>query len=315
MMIDNFGRKIEYLRLSVTDLCNLRCIYCMDENGVYKKNHFDILSIEEMTDIIKCSYELGIKKVRLTGGEPLLRRGIFALCENIKNIDENIELTVTTNGTMLEKFAKPLKDSGVDRLNISLDTLDKEKYKQITRIGNIDDVINGIKKASEVGFKNTKINTVLLGNINTNEIKALAELTKTQDICVRFIELMPMNICKDWNKERFVSASIVTDVIKNLVYIGNIGVSKLYKIEGYKGSIGLISPMSHAFCDKCNKIRVTADGKLKTCLHSAEEVTLKGLPHNELKQAIKTAILDKPMKHNLYLFKSETNRNMNEIGG
>lgn len=315
MMIDSFGRKIEYLRLSVTDLCNLRCIYCMDENGVYKKNHSDMLSLEEMTDIVKCAYELGIKKVRLTGGEPLLKRGIVSLCKNIKNIDKNIELSITTNATMLESLAKPLKDSGVDRLNISLDTLDKDKYKKITRIGNFDDVIKGIKKSNEVGFKNTKINTVLLGNINTDEINKLAELTKNQDICVRFIELMPMNICKNWSRERFVSTSIVTDVIKNLIYIGNSGVSKLYKIEGYKGTIGLISPMSHAFCDSCNKIRVTADGKLKPCLHSANEITLKGLEYSDLKEAMKTAILNKPMKHNLHLFKSETKRNMNEIGG
>ena len=170
-MVDRFLRKIEYLRLSVTDLCNYRCIYCMDEKGVNKKSHSDILSIEELTEIVEAAYTLGIRKVRLTGGEPLIRRGILTLCENIKAIDPHIELSLTTNGSYLYELAKPLKDAGVDRINLSLDTLDPVKFKQITRTGEICDVMNGLKAATLAGFEQIKINVVLMGGINTDEIE------------------------------------------------------------------------------------------------------------------------------------------------
>ena len=314
-MEDRFLRKIEYLRLSVTDRCNYRCIYCMDEEGIPKKSHSDILSIEELTDIVRAAHSLGIKKVRLTGGEPLLRRGILTLCENIKAIDPCIELSLTTNGSLLYDLAKPLKDAGVDRINLSLDTLDPVKFRQITRVGEIYEVMNGLKAAQLAGFEQIKINVVLMGGINTDEIKDFAELTRYSNYSVRFIELMPMNVCKDWDKERFVSNEIVLTTLNNLQKISDDGVSRLYRINGYKGTIGLISPISQLFCYQCNRIRVTADGFLKPCLHSKDEYPLRGLTGNDLVEAIRNGILQKPLKHHLDCFSTQTRRDMNQIGG
>lgn len=314
-MEDNYSRKIEYLRLSITDLCNYRCIYCMGKDGVKKKSHDDILSIEELTEIVRASYTLGIRKVRLTGGEPLLRRGVLTLCENIKKIDRDIELCVTTNGSLLYEMAKPLKEAGVDRINLSLDTLVPEKFAQITRTGKITDVINGLKAATLAGFQDTKINVVLIGGLNTDEITDFLELTKYNDYSVRFIELMPMNVCKSWDKSRFVSNDIVLSALPDMIKLSDDGVSKLYRKEGYKGTIGLISPMSHLFCYQCNRIRVTCDGFLKPCLHSKEEYPLRGLGEDALVDAIRQGILSKPLRHNLDEFSTQTPRDMNRIGG
>lgn len=314
-MEDNYSRKIEYLRLSITDLCNYRCIYCMGKDGVKKKSHDDILSIEELTEIVRASYTLGIRKVRLTGGEPLLRRGVLTLCENIKKIDSDIELCVTTNGSLLYEMAKPLKEAGVDRINLSLDTLVPEKFAQITRTGKITDVINGLKAATLAGFQDTKINVVLIGGLNTDEITDFLELTKYNDYSVRFIELMPMNVCKSWDKSCFVSNDIVLSALPDMIKLSDDGVSKLYRKEGYKGTIGLISPMSHLFCYQCNRIRVTCDGFLKPCLHSKEEYPLRGLGEDALVDAIRQGILSKPLRHNLDEFSTQTPRDMNRIGG
>lgn len=314
-MEDRFLRKIEYLRLSVTDLCNYRCIYCMDENGVIKKSHCDILSIEELTEIVRAARILGIRKIRLTGGEPLLRRGILTLCENIKAIDNDIDLSLTTNGSLLYDMAKPLKDAGVDRINLSLDTLDPERFRQITRKGEIFDVMNGLKAAQLAGFEQIKINVVLMGGINTDEIEDFAELTRYNDYSVRFIELMPMSVCKSWDKSRFVSNEIVLSTLKNMQKINDDGVSRLYRIDGYKGSIGLISPISQLFCYQCNRIRITSDGFLKPCLHSKDEYPLRGLRGEALVSAIRNGILQKPLKHNLDCFSTATLRDMNQIGG
>lgn len=314
-MKDRYSRKIEYLRLSVTDLCNYRCIYCMDENGVTKKSHSDILSIEELTEIVKAAHSLGINKVRLTGGEPLLRRGIVTLCENIKAIDSKIELSLTTNGSLLYEFAQPLKSAGVDRINLSLDTLDPNKFKTITRTGEICDVMNGLKAAQLAGFAHIKINVVLIGGVNTDEIGDFAELTRYSDYSVRFIELMPMNVCKDWDRSCFVSNEIVLSALKDLQKVSDDGVSRLYRLEGYKGTIGLISPVSQMFCYECNRIRVTADGFLKPCLHSKDEYPLRGLNGDKLTDALKNGIMQKPLRHNLDCFSTRTPRDMNQIGG
>ena len=314
-MNDRYNRQIEYLRLSVTDRCNLRCRYCMGEEGIIKKTHADILSIEEMTDIVRAAHTLGVRKIRLTGGEPLCRRGILTLCENIKRIEPAIELCVTTNGTLLHKFAKPLKDAGVDRLNISLDTLVPEKYREITRGGEICDVMNGLKAAVEAGFEHIKINVVLIGGFNTDEIKDFAELTRYNDYSVRFIELMPMKVCKGWNKSCFVSDELVKSTLSDLEKLSDDGVSQLYRVKGYRGTIGLISPMTDLFCDRCNRIRVTADGFLKPCLHSKEEYPLRGLMGDELIDAMREGILSKPLRHQLESFSTQTDRDMHQIGG
>lgn len=314
-MNDSYGRKIQYLRLSVTDLCNYRCIYCMPETGVHKKDHSEILSIEEMTEIVRAAYALDIRKVRLTGGEPLVRKGILTLCRNIKEIDNAIELGITTNGSLLPAMTKDLKAAGVDRLNISLDSLNPETFSKITRGGNVQNVLNGIKSAQDAGFENIKINTVLMNEINDKDIFDLIRLTRDNQIHVRFIELMPLGVAKYWNSNRFMTAKAVEGYLHNAELLRIDGVARVYRIAGYKGTIGLICPMSDSFCPSCNKIRVTADGKLKPCLHSQQEIELKGLHGKELEKAITDGILQKPQSHRFGTVGSATGRFMNEIGG
>ena len=314
-MTDRYGRTIKYLRLSVTDRCNLRCIYCMKEDGVCKRDHSDILSIEELTEIAQAAYRLGIRKIRLTGGEPLVRKGILTLCENIKAIDPAIELDMTTNGSLLKDFAAPLRKAGVDRLNISIDTLDPETYRSITRRGDIRDVLEGISAATDAGFSQIKINAVLIGGINDNEILDLMELARDSALNVRFIELMPMDIMRGWDQSRFLSAEIVEQHLNPNCFIGYDGVARIYRPNGYTGTVGIISPLSHSFCDRCNKIRVTSDGKLKPCLHSGEEIDLRGLHGDDLLGAMQSGVNSKPQCHRLGEFHSESARDMNQIGG
>ncbi|MDR3278769.1 MAG: radical SAM protein, partial [Oscillospiraceae bacterium] len=196
-MKDAFGREISYLRLSVTDLCNLRCVYCMPAEGVKKLRHGDVLSIEELAEIVAAAARCGITKVRVTGGEPLVRRGILELCRKISVTPGISELCLTTNGALLTQFAKPLRGAGVARLNISLDTLDPEKYREITRGGELSDALRGIEAARDAGFDNIKINAVLIGGVNGGGARELIELTRG-GVCVRFIELMPIGECAAW---------------------------------------------------------------------------------------------------------------------
>ena len=314
-MIDQYNRSITYLRISVTDLCNYRCIYCMGSDGVRKKSHADILSIEDMTEIAKTAYELGVRKIRLTGGEPLIRKGIVSLCENIRAISDDIELCLTTNGSLLPHYAPLFKKAGVDRLNISLDTLDPARFREITRIGDLNDVLRGIDAALSAGFEPIKINTVLMGGINDGDIPALVGLCKDRPLFLRFIELMPLGVCADWDKRRFISADCVSEQFEGVKEIMSDGVSRVYRIDGYMGSIGVITPMSDRFCHVCNRIRVTADGMLKPCLHSDDEISLSGLHGDALKAAMIEGVNRKPECHHLIDSGAETARNMNEIGG
>ena len=315
-MEDRIGRKIEYLRLSVTDLCNYRCVYCMGEEGVCKKAHSEILSLEEFAEIAEAAVRCGVKKIRLTGGEPLLRPGIVTLCRMLRGIEGLEELTLTTNGSFLPAMARELKDAGVDRLNVSVDTLRPERFAAITRRGQLADVQRGLDAAREAGFTRTKLNVVLLGGVNDDEICDFVTLTKKEDYCVRFIELMPMGVCAQWPQERFLPAQAVLTAVPELEMIGGDGVAELYRVPGYSGTVGLIRAMSGCFCDRCNRIRVTADGKLKPCLHSAAEFPLRGLHGAALEQAIRAAAEAKPAGHHLTrTHRSETARTMNEIGG
>lgn len=312
---DSYGRKIEYLRLSVTDLCNYRCIYCMPGNGVCKKTHDEVLSIEELTAIAAAAHTLGVNKIRLTGGEPLVRKGIVALCRNIKAIDSRIELGITTNGSLLAPMAKELKAAGVDRLNISLDSLNPDVFRTITRGGDPQDVLDGVRAAQEAGFENIKINTVLLKGINENDIMDIMRLTRDNAIHTRFIELMPLGVAKGWSRDRFMTTAQIERHLPAEALMTINGVARVYRLPGHKGTIGLICPMSHSFCDMCNKIRVTADGKLKPCLHSEQEIDLRGLQGAELAQAMQKGILQKPQSHRFGEAVSATERFMNEIGG
>jgi len=319
-MKDRFGRNIEYLRVSVTDRCNLRCMYCMPEEGIKnKKKHSEIMTLEELYEVIEVFAQLGVRKIRITGGEPLVRYGITSLIEKIARLEQINEITMTTNGLELKKYAKELKKAGLIRVNISLDTLKADKYKEITRFGSIHDVLEGIKEAKEVGLLPIKINTVLIGGFNDDEIEDFVELTREEDIQVRFIELMPIGQVAGWAREKFVSNDIVLERIPELIPVGvedKSSPAKYYKLPDGKGKVGLINPISHNFCSNCNRIRLTADGKLKPCLHSNKEVDiLQSMRKGEnIKELIQNTILEKPSSHNLDKGDS-IERNMVQIGG
>ena len=313
-MKDRFGRNITYLRISVTDLCNLRCKYCMSESGVESLCHSDILSIEEIVEIVKVASKNGIKKIRLTGGEPLVHRGFINLCKQISEINEIEDIAITTNGVYLKEMADELFENKVRRINFSLDTLIKEKYNDITRRNDFDKTMESLFYAIKKGFK-VKINVVLIGGFNDDEIEDFVNLANKYDLEVRFIELMQIGETANWSKDKFVSNKIVLEKVPKLEFDGVSGVAKIYKIKGQKGRIGLISPISCSFCEDCNRIRLTSDGKLKPCLHSKDEINLKGLSGEELEEVFKRGIYEKPEKHHLEDGKSESARDMNKIGG
>lgn len=314
-MRDGCGRTIDYLRLSVTDLCNYRCRYCMPAEGVCKRSHRETLSVEECAEIAEAAVRLGVKKIRLTGGEPLVRRGIVEICRQLRAIPGLEELCLTTNGSLLPEMAAPLREAGVDRLNISLDTLRPDRFQDITRLGSLADVRTGIRAAEAVGFRHLKLDTVLIGGFNDDEIGDFLNLTVDHPWEVRFIELMPMGPCASWDKSCFLPG---TEVLKRYPALREIepnGVARRYQLPGAKGTVGLISPLSHEFCGECRRIRVTADGKLKGCLHSREEILLRGLHGEALEEAIRRGILQKPQRHHLAERPSDTPRTMNQIGG
>ena len=315
-MKDACGREIDYLRISLTDLCNLRCIYCMPPEGVTKLCHSGVLSLEETAEIAAAAVALGIKKIRLTGGEPLVKRGIIGLCEKLSALPGLEELTMTTNGTLLPAFARELKAAGVSRVNISLDSLDPEKYRRITRGGELSDALAGIRAAEEAGLTPIKLNTVLMGGINDDEIAALTELTRTKPYELRFIELMPMT--EGFPPSAFLGAQTVPQAVPELVPLGKKrGVAELWQLPGGAGTVGLIRPISHAFCAECDRIRLTSDGKLKTCLHTDSELSLRGLHGEALTEALRSAILSKPPRRGELSADrtSGAGRTMNQIGG
>ena len=319
-MEDNYGRKITYMRISVTDKCNLRCRYCMPLNGNCKKEHDEMMTEEELINLVEASTKLGIKKIRLTGGEPLVKKNIVSIVKNIKMIDGIEEVCITTNGVKLNELSENLKLAGLDRINISIDSLIEDKYKYITGGGNLQDALNGLNKALDTGFKKIKINTVLIGGFNDDEVFDFIKLTIDKPIDCRFIELMPMYDSGDFKEDAFISYKTVLEKVKKYELIeinSDNGVAKLYKLKNAKGNIGFISPVSNHFCNECNRIRVTADGKIKPCLHSNQEISIKGLSKNEMFEKLKMAILSKPEKHDELSFKerSKANRNMNQIGG
>lgn len=317
-MIDNYNRKINYLRVSVTDLCNLRCRYCMPEEGVLHRDHSEMMTAEETLMAIQSAVDLGITKIRITGGEPLVKRGIVKLCREVAGMPGVEEVCITTNGVLLPQLAEGLKEAGVDRLNISLDTLDPDKFSYITRVGNLQDVLDGIDAAEKAGFENTKINCVLMGGFNDDEIEAFVDMTRKKPIEVRFIELMPIGGGIGFDKQQFVSCEEVLKRVPELEAMeAEDGVARLYHIPGAPGRVGLIRPISCEFCEGCNKIRLTADGKIKPCLHSDQEISIKGLEQEDMEEALKKAILEKPERREKLDADnpSAAGRDMNQIGG
>lgn len=314
-MLDGLGRTVDYLRLSVTDLCNYRCQYCMPPEGVEKRPHGAVLSVEECVEIGEAAVACGIKKIRLTGGEPLVRRGILDICRRLRQIPGLEELCLTTNGSLLPELAGPLREAGVDRLNISLDTLRSDRFSAMTRLGRLEDVLAGIRAAESAGFSGLKLDTVLIGGFNDDEIGDFLNLTMVHPWEVRFIELMPMGPCAGWEKSCFLSGESVLRRYPALQAIPARGVARRYRLPGACGTVGIISPVSCDFCAECRRIRVTADGKMKGCLHSREEIPLRGLRGEALCRAIQRGISEKPARHHLSRRPSDTPRNMNQIGG
>ncbi len=315
-MQDRFGREIQYLRVSVTDRCNYRCVYCMPPEGVKKKEHAQILSLEEILEIARAAVGLGVRKLRLTGGEPLMRRGLPWLCAALAELPGVEDLAMTTNGALLAPVAKKLREAGLRRVNISLDTLDPQKFARMTRGGRLADVLAGMEAAANCGLTPIKLNTVLLRGINDEEIPALVELTRRWPVELRLIEWMPVG-GTGLPSSIYAPDKLVLEQVPELESLDRQeGVARLYRLPGALGTVGLIAARSNHFCGTCNRLRLTADGKLKPCLHSQQEIPVRGLTGQALERAILRAVQEKPARHpDLSCGSAERLRNMNEIGG
>lgn len=330
-LFDRFNRKHDYLRISVTDRCNFRCVYCMPPEGVKFMQHSELLTYEQIEEVVRVGASLGIKKLRLTGGEPLVRKDIEVLINKLSRIDGIDDIALTTNAYYLAQKAKVLKDAGLTRINISLDSLRPERFKEITRGGDLDQVLAGIEAAAEIGFTPIKINTILLKGFNDDEIGDFLRLTIDQPFHVRFIEYMPIGNNDDYWKKSYLSLNLVKVQAKQLGFemeetekvYGN-GPAESLRIKGAKGSIGLIHPISDHFCADCNRLRLTSDGYLKACLYWNEELNVKKYIGDEekMRQVFLKSLQDKPENHemakvlnNEVLSNIPTIRRMSQIGG
>lgn len=333
MAKDFHGREIDYLRISVTDRCNFRCLYCMPEEGIDLEEHDSIMTLEEIERLVYIASQRGIKRIRLTGGEPLVRRGIVDLIASISAMEKIEAVTLTTNGSLLPKMADDLKRAGLKRVNISLDTLDPEQFHHITRCGNLETTLQGIDAALEAGFKPVKINAVAMRSLN-QDLLSFARLTTEKPIHVRFIEFMPIGNSHQsgtWNEDESIEVEELISTINALA--GEAGLGQLtpletkksvqgwgparyYQLPNAQGTIGFISPLSRHFCGECNRIRVTSNGKLRPCLFSDEEFSLlEALRNNDaaaVNEVLDKALLAKPDEHH---HRKGTARSMSQIGG
>jgi cyclic pyranopterin phosphate synthase len=322
-ILDSFGRSINYLRISVTDRCNLRCLYCMPPEGVPQMPHSDILSYEEIRTVVRAAAELGINKIRLTGGEPLVRADFPELVKMLSRTDAIRELSLTTNGTLLKKHALELRQAGLSRVNVSLDTLKPDKFRCITRLGDLRGVLEGIEAGKEAGFKPVKINTVVMRGINDDEILDFAKMTCEDGWHVRFIELMPFKGVAEFVPSIELRQRIsLLGKLEPCASTTSNGPAMYYRLAGAKGTIGFISPLTEtAFCSRCNRMRLTPDGKLRPCLLGEEEIDLRMPLRNnasmeELKRLILKAVASKPEHHNLGRGNVRLlRRKMSQIGG
>lgn len=325
-LTDKFGRTVDYVRISATDRCDFRCVYCMAEDMTFVPRQ-QVLSLEELAMIADAFCELGVKRIRLTGGEPLVRKNILSLVKHIGSIDSLDELTITTNGSHLDKYAQQLKEFGVKRINVSLDSLNPEKFKQLTRTGNLKQVLKGIDTAIATGFQKIKINAVILKGRNENEIIDLVNYACGKQIDIAFIEEMPLGIIDEHNRAlSFYSSDEIQQqlkphfsLIENDEHTG--GPSRYFNIRGTQSRVGFISPHSHNFCHRCNRVRVTAEGRLLLCLGNEHSIDLRvlirsGATIEELKNAIIQAMDLKPERHHFELDGSpQIVRFMNMTGG
>jgi len=314
-LIDTFSRTISYLRLSLTDRCNLRCMYCVteetSEDAPCKVTHEDLLSFEELLRVVQVAVKMGITKVRLTGGEPLVRRNVIGFIKDLSAIDNLKDIRITTNGVLLEKYAQSLLEAGLTKINVSLDTLKPERFSQITGVDCFDRVWRGIEKALAVGFSPLKVNVVAMRHINDDEIADFVHLSRTMPLQIRFIEFMPIGESTRWNDETFISADEIKQRLEAFGELTHLerksadGPAQVYRLgDDSVGTIGFISPISHHFCDQCNRLRLTSAGALRSCLLHDDEVDLrsilrKGCSDEEIAEALVQAILNKPKGHQL----------------
>ena len=323
-LIDTFGRKINYLRLSVTDRCNMRCTYCMPEGGVEKFQHQEVLSYEELHRIARAAVSLGVEKIRVTGGEPLVRKGIVPFLAGLSAIPGLKQLVLTSNGLLLEEMATDLRTAGVQRLNISLDSLDPARFRAITRVGELERVRAGIAAADRAGFP-VKINMVVMRGVNDSEIEAIASLAIDRPYTVRFIEYMPSSREERW-QSLVLSGRDILDRLSAKFQLALIdraelaGPAKEYRIAGAAGTLGIITPVTGHFCADCNRIRVTSTGMAKSCLFSGDELDLKpfldGNRGDLLEDALRRIVVGKPGRHQMSaLSASHTPFAMSAIGG
>lgn len=328
-LIDKFGRRVNYVRMSVTDRCDFRCVYCMDESMTFVPRQ-QVLTLEEMHQIAEAFVELGVSKIRLTGGEPLIRSNVLSLCESMGSIPGLDELVMTTNGSQLAKVAQELKASGIKRINISLDTLNPDKFKELTRTGELENVLAGIDAAIEAGFERIKLNAVIMKGRNEKEVIPLIRFAMTKGLDISFIEEMPLGEITEHNRqEAFCSTAELKEMISaewplQIIESGkrSDGPSRYYQLPGERTRIGFISPHSHNFCGDCNRVRVTAEGLLLLCLgneHSADlRAVLRAHPNDKalLKRTIVDAMELKPERHEFDLSeKPQIVRFMNMTGG
>lgn len=324
-LIDSHGRNINYLRLAVTDRCNMRCLYCMPQEGIVKKGHDAILSYEELLLIAETAIGMGIRKIRITGGEPLVRAGLIDFLERLADIPGLRHLVLTTNGLLLKEMASDLYEAGVQRLNVSLDSLNAETFSMITRGGDLNKVLSGLDEAEQVGFPPPKINVVIMRGVNDAEITAFAEMTLTRGYTVRFIEYMPAVKENAWQRycisgeeiiER-ISARYTLEPVDKRPFAGP---SRDFRISGARGKIGIITAVSGHFCGECNRIRVTSTGKAKGCLFADEKTDLipwlRPANREMLAMVLKGIVSGKPERHGISLDGySHTNFTMSQIGG
>ena len=333
-LIDNLGREISYLRVSITDRCNYRCIYCKPEEQFEFIPHEEILRYEEIVEIIEEAVNLGVTKVRITGGEPLARKGVVDFIKKLKEIKKLEDISLTTNGFFLSEYAEKLKDAGLNRVNISLDSLQEEKYKRITRGGSLEKALKGIDSALKAGLLPIKINTVLIRGINDDEVEDFVRLTLGRPLNIRFIEFMLSGEeLKDNYRDKFISVLEIKESLAEKysfrpidINSGN-GPAKYYQIKGGQGTIGFITALSQHFCKTCNRIRLTSEGKLRPCLFSNIEIDIKRAIRNTkaddkiirskiIRNNIGEAISIKPEGHRLNeKFSNRDSFKMSKIGG
>ncbi|MDA0824813.1 MAG: GTP 3',8-cyclase MoaA [Proteobacteria bacterium] len=326
-LIDTFGRRINYVRISVTDRCDFRCVYCMAEDMTFLPRA-KILTLEELAQISRAFVELGVEKIRVTGGEPLVRRNVVKLLGDIGKLPGLRELTITTNGSQLPRLAKQIRAAGVKRLNISLDSLDPELFRRITRTGELSQVLNGLDAAREAGFDKIKINAVILKNRNHHEVVDLVQFAGSRGMDISFIEEMPLGVIDDHNREEsyYSSDEIRRDLARKFTLVPTTevtgGPSRYFSVAETGTKVGFISPHSHNFCDTCNRVRLTAEGRLLLCLGQEHSIDLRQVVRThpgdteKLKQAIRDSMSIKPHGHDFNLQeKPLIFRHMNATGG